>query len=128
MEKDETKQKRILPEKHSGLVWSLSFSPDGRFLASEKSEISIWSTEVRNRVKDACTGSVNWTCAVCCCRFTSSNESTNRRAPVSSFISFFFRFPPFPFILDLGAPNYLFRRCFYPLFSRSLVDATRLVE
>ena len=54
LETDETKKKRILPKKHSNDVISLSFSPDGRFLASgdRNGEIIIWSTEVRNWVKD----------------------------------------------------------------------------
>ena len=49
LETDKTKQKRILPRKHSDWVNSLSFSPDGLFLAStdEKGKIIIWSTEVR---------------------------------------------------------------------------------
>ena len=54
LEKDEAKQKRILPLKHSDdWVILLSFSPDGRFLAAgdEKGDKIIWSTEVRNLVK-----------------------------------------------------------------------------
>ena len=55
LETDETKQKQILRE-HSNnhMVTSLSFSPDGRFLASVeyKGETIIWSTEVRNWVND----------------------------------------------------------------------------
>ena len=66
LETDETKKKLILPKKHSDDVISLSFSPDGRFLASgdRNGEIIIWSTEVRNVVKRSG--------AVCCCPFTSS--------------------------------------------------------
>ena len=54
LETDKTKQKRFLPLKHRCRQTSLSFSPDGRFLASanEKGEIIIWSTEVRNWVND----------------------------------------------------------------------------
>ena len=89
VETDETKQKRILPRKHSDWVWSLSFSPDGRFLASAdlKEEIIIWSTEVRNWRGKMC----NWVCAVCCCRFTSRNGSTNRKR--NCFIIHFIFFP-----------------------------------
>ena len=62
LETDETKQKRILRPKHYDdddddvvdAVQELSFSPDGRFLASAdwSKEIIIWSTEVRNWVDD----------------------------------------------------------------------------
>ena len=53
LETDETKQKRFLPLTHSDWVHSLSFSPDGQFLASACSrDIIIWSTEVRNLVKN----------------------------------------------------------------------------
>ena len=49
LETDKTKQKRILPRKHSDWVNSLLFSPNELFLAStdEKGKIIIWSTEVR---------------------------------------------------------------------------------
>ncbi len=55
LEEDETKRKRILPQKHSDWVRSLLFSPDGQFLASDAGLndelIIIWSTEVRNKVE-----------------------------------------------------------------------------
>ncbi len=49
LEEVEANRSRILPQKHSDRVWSLSFSPDGRFLASTDSpgELIIWSTKVR---------------------------------------------------------------------------------
>jgi WD40 repeat protein len=42
-------KKRILISQHSNMVVSLSFSPDGRFLASADVEkkLIIWSTEVK---------------------------------------------------------------------------------
>ena len=51
LETDETKQKRILRQKHLDSVMPLSFSPDGRLLASAdgKGEFIIWSTKVSNR-------------------------------------------------------------------------------
>ena len=92
LETDEAKKKRILPRKHWDSVWSLSFSPDGRFLASAalEREIIIWWTEVRNWRGKMCN---YWTCAVCYCQFTSRNGLSSRRAPVSLFTKLFFRFP-----------------------------------
>ena len=56
LETDETKQKRVLLQKHSKGSQALSFSPDGRFLASvdQRGETIIWSTEVRYRGELVC--------------------------------------------------------------------------
>ena len=98
LETDETKQKRILPQKHSHYVISLSFSPDGRFLASgdRSGKIIIWSTKVRNWRGKMC----HWLCAVCCCPFTSRNGLY--RVDAHLFHPFHFSFFSLPF-LDLDA-------------------------
>ena len=49
LEVNARKRGRILEPTHSYPLWSLSFSPDGRFLATaSKNEIIIWLAEVRN--------------------------------------------------------------------------------
>ena len=98
LETDEAKQKRFLPQKHSNDVYSLSFSPDGRFLASgnELGGIIIWSTEVRNWVKRCVTGRV-W------CVFVNLQAATVYRIDVHLFHhSLHFSFFSLPF-LDLDA-------------------------
>ena len=107
LETDETKQKRILPQKHSVWVRSLSFSSDRRFLASAdyNGEIKIWSTEVRNLVKRC-------------------------RRVCDVLLSMYFYFVSlhfFPF-LELDAPFLYFNIQALLLVPESLVDATRLVE
>ena len=46
LEVDETKQQRNLPQKFCSRT--MSFSPDGKFLASVDGALIIWSTEVRD--------------------------------------------------------------------------------
>ena len=98
LETDETKQKRVLPQKHSNGSRALSFSPDGRFLAAvdQSGETIIWSTEVRNRG-----GNVYWTCAVRCCRFT-NNGLSNRRTGIIFLCTFLYSFLRFSFLIRLG--------------------------
>ena len=117
LETDEAKQKRILPQKHLDSVYSLSFSPDGRFLASadQKGEIIIWSTEVRNPVK-RCVMDVQ-------CVFANLQAATDYRIDAHLFPPFHISFFSFPF-LDLDAHFHRFE--WMALWS--LVDATRLVK
>jgi WD40 repeat protein len=51
---DSKEKTRILISQHSNRVESLSFSPDGRFLASEDGEkLIIWATEVNKKTARA---------------------------------------------------------------------------
>ena len=114
LETDETKQKRFLPGVHSGVVISLSFSPDGRFLASaaDNGEIIIWSTEVRNWGERCVTGCVR-------CVFANLQAETVYRVDAHRFSPFHFSFFSLLF-LDLDASFHRFK-WFVPW---SLVDAT----